>query len=305
MAFASFLVAPPFPPPPAAAAWWRRARERPRCLVASSRGGDPAPPTFERLREQLLQLHAEADLTQSKANSSRVRLVRLTQAAENLKKRAVVSVRIGRENEAVDLLVQKKKLTKALENIKERIELLDKLSAKISEAISVKQNMLIEHALHSGMPRGEESSEEIRVFSGEVDGGAGETSYYVPKSVERQSSEMKSVVYSNLAVQSEQSELQMADSSIISQDSAPPNSIKDCSAYDDFVQHIGSQLNSLEYEIEQYISLQQTEEVDIQQSINGKWNKLSAILKLITETRERIEKISETTLSETGSDGLR
>lgn len=305
MAFASFLVAPPFPPPPAAAAWWRRARERPRCLVASSRGGDPAPPTFERLREQLLQLHAEADLTQSKANSSRVRLVRLTQAAENLKKRAVVSVRIGRENEAVDLLMQKKKLTKALENIKERIELLDKLSAKISEAISVKQNMLIEHALHSGMPRGEESSEEIRVFSGEVDGGAGETSYYVPKSVERQSSEMKSVVYSNLAVQSEQSELQMADSSIISQDSAPPNSIKDCSAYDDFVQHIGSQLNSLEYEIEQYISLQQTEEVDIQQSINGKWNKLSAILKLITETRERIEKISETTLSETGSDGLR
>ena len=57
----------------------------------------------------------------------------MTEAAENLKKRAVVSVRMGRENEAVELLVQKKKLTNALENIKERIELLDKLSAKISE----------------------------------------------------------------------------------------------------------------------------------------------------------------------------
>jgi hypothetical protein len=43
---------------------------------------------------------------------------------------------MGKENEAVDLLVQKKKLTKALENIKERIELLDKLSAKISEVMT-------------------------------------------------------------------------------------------------------------------------------------------------------------------------
>ena len=62
--------------------------------------------------------------------------MRLTEAAENLKKRAAVSVRIGRENEAVDLLVQKKKLTKALENIKGRIELLDKLSTKISEVMT-------------------------------------------------------------------------------------------------------------------------------------------------------------------------
>ena len=62
--------------------------------------------------------------------------MRLTEAAENLKKRAVVSVRMGRENEAVELLVQKKKLTNALENIKERIELLDKLSAKISEVMT-------------------------------------------------------------------------------------------------------------------------------------------------------------------------
>jgi len=65
-----------------------------------------------------------------------VRLVRLTEAAENLKKRAATSVRMGKENEAVDLLVQKKKLTKALENIKERIEVLDKLSAKISEVMT-------------------------------------------------------------------------------------------------------------------------------------------------------------------------
>jgi formate-dependent nitrite reductase membrane component NrfD len=62
--------------------------------------------------------------------------VRLTEAAENLKKRAMFSVQMGKENEAVELLVQKKKLTKALENIKERIELLDKLSTKISEVMT-------------------------------------------------------------------------------------------------------------------------------------------------------------------------
>lgn len=70
------------------------------------------------------------------ANSARVRLVRLTEAAENLKKRAATSVRMGKENEAVDLLVQKKKLTRALENIKERIEVLDRLSTKISEVMN-------------------------------------------------------------------------------------------------------------------------------------------------------------------------
>lgn len=61
--------------------------------------------------------------------------MRLTEAAENLKKRAAVSIRMGKENEAVDLLVQKKKLTKALESIKQRIEVLDKLSMKISEVL--------------------------------------------------------------------------------------------------------------------------------------------------------------------------
>lgn len=62
--------------------------------------------------------------------------MRLTEAAENLKKRAANSVRLGKESEAVDLLVQKKKLTKALESIKERIEVLDKLSAKITEVMT-------------------------------------------------------------------------------------------------------------------------------------------------------------------------
>jgi hypothetical protein len=150
------------------------------------------------------------------------------------------------------------------------------------QAISVKQNLLIEHTLRPGMPNGEDSNDEIRVFSGEVDAGVDGTES-LPKSVEKGSF----VVYSNLAAESDKNEPKMADSFTFSEDRDPTSSTKDRATYDDFVQHIDSQLNSLECEIEQYVNSQLATDVDIQQSINGKWHKLSTVLKLITETRER------------------
>jgi hypothetical protein len=60
--------------------------------------------------------------------------MRLTEKIENLKRRAANSVLAGKEEEAVDLLVQKKQLLEALERLKARIEVLDKLSTKINEA---------------------------------------------------------------------------------------------------------------------------------------------------------------------------
>ncbi|XP_015689667.2 uncharacterized protein LOC102706990 [Oryza brachyantha] len=304
----AFAVAPPLAPPPPspAAAWGRRTRETPPrfALAVSTSDGDPAPRTFEQLREQLLQLHAEADLTQSKANSARVRLVRLTEAAENLKKRAAVSIRMGKENEAVDLLVQKKKLTRALESIKQRIEVFDKLSTKISEAISMKQNMLIEHALHPGMSNGKESNDNIRVFSGKVGDEADETTVSPAKSSEK-AVDLKHVALSSMAGQLEQSKLQTSDKFKFSSEHDPPNGTTNHSSYDDFLEHIGLQLNSLECEIEQYISSQLAKQVDIQKPIDGKWQKLSGILKLISETRERIAKIVDNAVKETGSEDLR
>ncbi|KAG8055754.1 hypothetical protein GUJ93_ZPchr0001g29491 [Zizania palustris] len=286
----AFAVAPPPPSPSPAAAWGRRVHLRetpPRfALAASIRGGDPAPLTFERLREQLLQLNEEADLTQSKANSARVRLMRLTEAAENLKKRAVVSIQMGKENEAVYLLVQKKKLTKALESIKQRVEVLDKLSTKISEAISMKQNMLIEHALHPGMSNIEDYNDNIRVFSGKVGVEADETTSSLVQSTEK-GFDMKHVAHSGMTDHLEQSELQTSNGFTFSSNHDTLNSITNHSSYDDFLDHIGLQLNSLEYEVEQYISSQLAEQVDIQKPINGKWQKLADILKILTETRER------------------
>jgi hypothetical protein len=68
------------------------------------------------------------------AQHARQRLMRLTEKIENLKRRAANSVLAGKEEEAVDLLVQKKQLLEALERLKARIEVLDKLSTKINEA---------------------------------------------------------------------------------------------------------------------------------------------------------------------------
>ncbi|CAL9149608.1 unnamed protein product [Musa hybrid cultivar] len=95
------------------------------------------------LRIQLDQLRAEAEATRSKANAARLRLMRLTEAAENLRSRAAMSIQVGKETEARELLIQKKKLMQALKKSKNRIEVLDKLSSKINEAISLKETQLI------------------------------------------------------------------------------------------------------------------------------------------------------------------
>ncbi|CAH2038747.1 unnamed protein product [Thlaspi arvense] len=97
----------------------------------------------ELLRSQLDQLHAEAESTRAKANSNRLRLMRLSEAAENLRKQAAVNVQTGKENDAIELLLQKKKVMQALDKAKARIELLDTLSSKLNEAISVKETQLI------------------------------------------------------------------------------------------------------------------------------------------------------------------
>lgn len=59
--------------------------------------------------------------------------MRLTEAAENLQRGAAKSIQIGKENEARELLIQKKKLLQALEKSKNRIDVLDKLSVKVTE----------------------------------------------------------------------------------------------------------------------------------------------------------------------------
>lgn len=108
---------------------------RPNCLSSNT--------NTELLRSQLDQLHTEAETTRAKASSARLRLLRLSEAAEKLKRQAAINVHSGKENDARELLFQKKKVMQAMENSKNRIELLDELCAKLNEAISVKETQLI------------------------------------------------------------------------------------------------------------------------------------------------------------------
>lgn len=67
------------------------------------------------------------------ANSARLRLLRLSEAAEKLRKQASLSLKRGKETDARELLFQKKKVMQALEKSKVRIELLDELCTKLNE----------------------------------------------------------------------------------------------------------------------------------------------------------------------------
>lgn len=59
--------------------------------------------------------------------------MRLSEAVEKLRRQAAVSVQTGKEYDARELLLQKKKIMQAMEKLKTRIELFDQLSAKLNE----------------------------------------------------------------------------------------------------------------------------------------------------------------------------
>ncbi|WOL04893.1 hypothetical protein Cni_G13615 [Canna indica] len=76
----------------------------------------------DQMRIQLDQLRAESEIARSKANSARLRLMRLTEVVENHQRRAARDIQVGKETEARELLIQKRKLMQALEKSKNRIE---------------------------------------------------------------------------------------------------------------------------------------------------------------------------------------
>ena len=57
----------------------------------------------------------------------------MSEAAEKIQRQAAINVQTGKENDARELLFQKKKVMQALEKSKSRIELLDELSTKLNE----------------------------------------------------------------------------------------------------------------------------------------------------------------------------
>ena len=149
--------------------------------------------------------------------------------------------------------------------------------------------MLIEYALRPGMSNGEISDEKIRIFSSTVSDGVNgaESANTRPKSVDKESFELRNEAHASMAGHHEQSAFQIEDGFSLLDGPDPANSIKNPSAYDGFLEHIDLQMKSLEYEIEQFISSQSVEEVGSEEQRNDKWQRLSDIHMLVKETRER------------------
>ncbi|KAL6975996.1 hypothetical protein U1Q18_024790 [Sarracenia purpurea var. burkii] len=81
------------------------------------------------------------------ANNARMRLMRLSEAAEKLRRQAAISVQTGRENDARELLLQKKKIMHALEKSKTRITLLDELMSKLNKVDNWYYPFLLHHVV--------------------------------------------------------------------------------------------------------------------------------------------------------------
>ncbi|XP_072969289.1 uncharacterized protein [Typha angustifolia] len=238
------------------------------------------------LRTQLDQLHAESELTRSKANSARMRLMRLSEAAENLKRRAATSVLLGKESEARELLVQKKKLMQALERSKNRIEVLDELSAKINEAISLKETELIKYvAMHPEIGR-EDPTQKIRFASAKCHSDeAADKPNDSAELGENSSLDLKN--YSdNVAEKSKELEYGLSENSINSIDNNMISSLKGLSSYRDLLEHIDMQLRLVEADVDKFINSQLLT-AESKQKKNIELQMLSEILKDILSIRER------------------
>lgn len=227
---------------------------RPMCLASKINTED--------LRSHLDQLHAEAETTRAKASNARLRLLRLSEAAEKLRRQAAISVQRGNENDARDYLFQKKKVMQALDKSKSRIDLLDKLSAKLNEAISAKESQLIGNISLDLEVSEENVSDQIRIISpqpqvsGDANDKDSEFGYIDLTISEDQNMEFYDDGQLNQAV-GEETKGQTISSSVTTSfnEDNVIKSLTNISSYEDFLEHIDQQLNKIEKELVAFVNI--------------------------------------------------
>ncbi|EXB92397.1 hypothetical protein L484_021381 [Morus notabilis] len=222
--------------------WWRLT-----CLASNSNA--------EQLRAQLDQLQSEADIARAKANNARMRLLRLSEAAENLKRQAAISVRTGKEDAARELLFQKKKVMEALEKSKNRIEFLDQLSTKLNQAISLKERQLIGNVVMDLEVVSEDASTPIRIVSPtlkateNVIGNEGFTSNDQKFSDDQELQSSTEDGEASLPVDQEQEDLEGSLPGTVSSEDEVMSGLKGITSFGGFLGHLDEQLNIIEAEL--------------------------------------------------------
>lgn len=224
----------------------------------SSRAGTVCLVSPEKLRLQLDNLHMEANTTRTKASNARSRLMRLSEAAEKFRRQAAISVQTGKEDDARKLLSQKKQVMQAMEKLKSRIELLDELSAKLNEAISVKEGLLIGNiALDIEVDETEPSS-PIRIITPKEAN--------LNNSCQNQLSELDQLEFGEhqevlvVADSSESSEGDFNYTLSFSPIGSETNSntmqhLREISSFEDFMKQIDQKLHEIEEQLETFISV--------------------------------------------------
>ncbi|CAL5190563.1 unnamed protein product [Lathyrus oleraceus] len=267
-------------------------RRKPICLCASS-----TTINTEDLRSQLDQLHAEAHTTRTKANSARLRLLRLSESAEKLQKQAAISIQKGDEDYARDTLLQRKQVLQALEKSKIRIELLDELSAKLSEAISLKESQLVGNVTMKIEDATQDDSSPVRIIAPK------EEVLEDSLNDDSDSNKMKFNDIQDVQISFESRENPLDDKEIdnllktlstdAGKENSIPSSLSKISSYEDFMKHIDQKLSEIETELVSVLNVSILVLDSEERPKNFRWQQTTELLESIHGIRERIRSSKE------------
>ncbi|KAH1062592.1 hypothetical protein AAZX31_02G268900 [Glycine max] len=274
-------------------------RWRSTCCCASSSSSVSTINT-DQLRSQLDQLHAEADATRTKATNARLRLLRLSEAAEKLKKQAAISIQKGQENYAREMLFQRKKVLQALDKSKRRIELLDELSTKLSEAISLKESQLIGNVTVNIEDSTEDASSPVRIISPKEE---------VQNDVTKDDSDPDTMEFSDiqdvqLSIESEGSPLDDKETQNLleslsistSNEEYIARNLSEISSYEDFMEHIDKKLSEIEAELVTVLNVSTLVLDNEERPKNSRLQQTIELLESIHGIRQRIRSTKEAKL---------
>nr|GMD92608.1 uncharacterized protein LOC109150361 isoform X2 [Ipomoea batatas] len=251
----------------------------------------------DQLREQLDHLHKEADKTRAKANNARLRLLRLSEAADKLRRQAAISVHSGKEDDAREMLIQKKKVMQAMEKSKNRIELLDELAAKLNEAITMRETQLIGNVSLDLEVEAEDIPSAVRIVSpkekdcNDSDGNQ----VHVQDAVEV--SNAQELQYLNHSVADLEADNQLNNNEEASASGNAWNEadrvdiLKGISSYEDFLEHIDQKLKTIEDELVTVLRFSGLVIESKEKLENSKIQQLLEIFDSVHRVRERVEGI--------------
>ncbi|KAL6329052.1 hypothetical protein AAG906_007342 [Vitis piasezkii] len=261
------------------------------CLCSASNIG------IDQLRAQLDQLHSEANNARAKANNARLRLMRLSEAAERLRRQAAISVQTGKENEARELLFQKKKVMQALEKSKSRIELLDELSAKLNEAISVKESQLINNVSLDLEVGGEDALSPVRIVSPKEEttenSNENECFDFRPSEVGK-GQEEQFLTDNQASVLLNSEDIQQGNVNVGIWEDDMIGSLQQISSYQSFLEHLDQQLSKIEGELVAVLRLSNLILENEEKPKNSKLQQTTDILESVRGIRLRITSIMQT-----------